>query len=112
MSKSGKGKYRLNFDTGKETESIDDVIKTCNDDESAWATRMISTSLRHGVPVEFLVEQLSKDGSVVDINMVLARILKKYAKNGSVKCPECGSTQLIFRTACFDCMSCGKSGCS
>lgn len=112
MSKSGKGKYRLSFDTGKETESIDDVIKTCNDDESAWATRMISTSLRHGVPVEFLVEQLSKDGSVVDINMVLARILKKYAKNGSVKCPECGSTQLIFRTACFDCMSCGKSGCS
>lgn len=112
MSKTGKGRYKLSFDSGKETEFIDDVIKTCNDDESAWATRMISTSLRHGVPVEFLVEQLSKDGSVVDINMVLARILKKYAKNGSVKCPECGSTQLIFRTACFDCMSCGKSGCS
>lgn len=112
MFKTGKGKYKLSFDTGKELESIDDVIKTCDDDESAWATRMISTSLRHGVPVEFLVEQLSKDGSVVDINMVLARILKKYAKNGSVKCPDCGSTQLIFRTACFDCISCGKSGCS
>lgn len=113
LSKTGKGRYKLICDNGKDdAEVIDDVIKTCDDDESAWATRMISTSLRHGVPVEFLVEQLSKDGSVVDINMVLARILKKYAKNGSVKCPDCGSTQLIFRTACFDCMSCGKSGCS
>ena len=112
LSKMGKGRYNLKYVVSKDVEVIEDVIKTCNDDESAWATRMISTSLRHGVPVEFLVEQLSKDGSVVDINMVLARILKKYAKNGSVKCPDCGSTQLIFRIACFDCVSCGKSGCS
>lgn len=112
IKKKSKGRYDLSFDVNDENQTIENVIKTCNDDDSAWTTRMISTSLRHGVPVEVLVEQLSKDGSVVDINMVLSRILRKYAKNGSVKCPDCGSTQLIFRTACFDCLDCGKSGCS
>lgn len=112
MLKNGKGKYSLHFDNNGKQEIIDDVIKTCNDDESAWATRMISTSLRHGVPIEVLVEQLSKDGTVVDINVVLSRILKKYAKTGGVKCPTCGGKDLIFRTTCFDCTSCGFSGCS
>lgn len=112
MEKTGKGKYNLHVND----DVIKDIIRTCNDDESAWATRMISTSLRHGVPVEVLVEQLSKDGSIVDINMVLARIMKKYAKNGSVKCPnlKCTGTgtNLIFRSTCFDCLDCGYSGCS
>lgn len=112
MIKTGKGKYNLHFESIKGPIIIEDIIKTSNDDDSAWATRMISTSLRHGIPVDVLVEQLSKNGTVVDINMVLARILKKYAKSGSVKCPKCGSNELIFRTACFDCTGCGYSGCS
>lgn len=105
--KVDKGRYNLHYGD----EIIEDIIETCNDDESAWATRMVSTTLRHGVPIEYIEEQLSKSGTVVDINKILGRILKKYSKNGSVKCPACGSTQLIFRIACFDCMSCGKSGC-
>lgn len=112
MEKTGKGRYNLHVND----DIIKDIIRICNDDDSAWATRMISTSLRHGVPVEVLVEQLSKDGSIVDINMVLSRILRKYAKNGSVKCPnpKCtgSGTNLIFRSTCFDCLDCGWSGCS
>lgn len=109
--KTGKGRYNLNIPTKDDSLTINNIIKTFDNNDSAWATRMISTSLRHGVPVEFLVEQLSKDGTIVDINNILARILRKYAKNGGIKCPKCGGTNIIFRTACFDCVSCGHSGC-
>ena len=77
---------------------------------------MLSMSLRHGVPIEYLIEQLSKDGSIVDINNVLARLLKKYERKRKAKqdesCPQCGSHGLIYEEACKRCPNCPWSGCS
>lgn len=114
LVKAGKGIYNLH---ATDEFIVKNIIKTSDDDESAWATRMISTSLRHGIPVEYLVEQLSKDGSVVDINNVLARILRKYAKSSGKKkdaCPQCGGEDLIYEEKCKRCASteCGWSGCN
>ncbi len=94
---------------------VEDVIKTSDNNESAWTTRMMSMSLRHGIPIEYLVEQLSKDGSVVDVNNVLARLLRKYNKkkeSSTEKCPQCGSTELKYEDGCSQCLSCGFSGCN
>jgi ribonucleoside-diphosphate reductase alpha chain len=93
---------------------VDNLIEKANNDEIAWTTRMMSMSLRHGVPIEYLVAQLSKDGSVVDVNMVLGRLLRKYInkKNqNSESCPSCGSTGIIHENGCKHCGSCGWSGC-
>ncbi|HVI39871.1 MAG TPA: adenosylcobalamin-dependent ribonucleoside-diphosphate reductase, partial [Anaerovoracaceae bacterium] len=119
LVKAGKGNYELH---AGEDFVVKNIISLARDDESAWATRMISTSLRHGVPVEYLVEQLSKDGSVVDINNVLARILRKYAKDSDKKkdqCPQCGGSELIYEEKCKRCVGnnpdgtpCGWSGCN
>lgn len=113
LVKNGKGIYELHADD----LVIKNIIQLIHDDESAWATRMISTSLRHGVPVEYLVDQLSKDGTIVDINNVLARILRKYVKVSEKKkdlCPQCGGTDLIYEEKCKRCgdPQCGWSGCS
>lgn len=112
--KVGKANYDLYIDN--DTAVIKNIIKTSDDDESAWATRMISTSLRHGIPIEYLVEQLSKDGSVVDINNVLARILRRYIKNSTKKdaCPVCGGHELVYEEKCRRCLdpNCGWNGCS
>ncbi|MDP2685251.1 MAG: adenosylcobalamin-dependent ribonucleoside-diphosphate reductase [bacterium] len=92
---------------------IADVIKAANNDEGAWTTRMMSMSLRHGIPIEYLVEQLSKDGSIVDVNMVLSRLLRKYMKkkNASAEvCPQCGGN-LIYEDGCKRCLDCSYSGC-
>lgn len=110
------GRYNLYLDD-ESKPLIENIVQTLDDNEIAWATRMISTSLRHGIRVEYLVEQLSKEGSVVDVNNVLARTLKKYIKEGSRKkdqCPQCGGDDLIYEEKCKRCINveCGWSGCS
>lgn len=77
--------------------------------------RMISTALRHGIPIKFLVEQLSKSAEdVVDLSSATSRVLKKYIANGESaggKCPSCGNNELIYIDGCVSC-TCGWSkGC-
>lgn len=107
LSKSARGKYSLITNGG--------TIKDIATPEFGWATRLISTSLRHGVPIDFLVEQLNKDGTSVDLNRVLARALKKYIREGKIRssatCPECNSTNLAWKEGCMTCVDCGHSKC-
>ncbi|MCZ2222478.1 MAG: hypothetical protein LC122_02490 [Chitinophagales bacterium] len=112
-----KGKYNLHVDVNGEDLIIKDIINTFDNKEMAWASRMISTSLRHGIPVDFLVEQLSKDGGIGDINKVISRILKKYIKEGmkvrsGVTCTSCNSAELVYRDGCQICMACGSGKCA
>lgn len=77
--------------------------------------RMVSTALRHGIPIKFLVEQLSKSAEdVVDLASATSRVLKKYIANGEAaggKCPSCGNNELIYIDGCVSC-TCGWSkGC-
>lgn len=78
-------------------------------------TRLVSANLRHGVPLVFLVEQLLKnEGDMFVFSKVIARILKKYIKDGtkgSGNCPECGSKDLIYKDGCISCL-CSWSKCS
>ena len=94
---------------------VENIIEVADNDEGAWTTRMMSTALRHGVPIEYLIEQLSKDGSVVDINNVLSRLLRKHIKKENQKkadvCPQCGSFQMAHEDGCKRCLDCGFSGC-
>lgn len=94
---------------------VENIIESADNEELSWTTRMISTSLRHGVPIEYLIEQLSKDGNIVDINNVLARLLKKHVRKKSQKkadvCPSCGSHQMAREDGCLRCLDCGFSGC-
>lgn len=79
--------------------------------------RMISTSLRHGIPIKFIVEQLSKGSDDMSaLSSTAARVLKKYIKDGEKvsggKCPSCGA-DLIYHDGCASCgNSCGYSKCS
>lgn len=112
-----QGQYDLHVDIGDdEPLIIKDVVNVFNNPESAWATRMISMSLRHGVEIDFVVEQLNKDGGIADANKVLARILKKYIPDGAkvrsnVKCPQCNGTNLAYTEGCLRCNDCGFSKC-
>lgn len=94
---------------------VKDVVSTFKNELYATHTRMISTMLRHGIPIKYIVEQLSRDKntSMHSFFKVVARVLKKYVKDGeesSEKCPTCLSN-LIFEEGCTKCMSCGFSKC-
>ena len=114
--KSARGKYALHILIGEEEFIIKDIIKTFNDPELAWATRIVSMILRHGTPVDFLVEQLSKDGKINSFNKVLARVCKKYIKEGqkvnsAASCPECESIDLMYTEGCISCTMCPWTKC-
>jgi len=78
--------------------------------------RMVSTGLRHGVPIRFIVEQLSKSVEEMhSLTAAAARVLKKYIKDGEsvsgMSCPSCNNTNLIYENGCVKCSFCGWSRC-
>lgn len=118
LKRRARGKYDLIIPVGEDELVIKDVVGTFNDDEIGWTTRLMSTSLRHGAPIEFLVEQLSKSGSIQSFSRVLARVLKKYIPDGekvktNIACGnECDSPDLIYTEGCVSCSGCGWTKCS
>lgn len=72
---------------------IKDVVVNFNDDKYGWGTRMLSTMLRHGVPIRYIVEQLRRSHatSLHSFNKAMARVLAKYEdtdESGGVGRPD------------------------
>lgn len=108
--KQAKGRYDLSI---RDIGYYEDITKDCSDEENLL-TRMISTSLRHGANIKFIVEQLNKStGDVTSFGKGIARILRKYIQE-EIKtsiCTECGN-QLTIEGGCEVCKNCGYSKCS
>jgi ribonucleoside-diphosphate reductase alpha chain len=70
--------------------------------------------LRHGSPLEFVVDQLNKTkGPMQSFSKILARAIKKYIQDGKTsgeKCPDCESS-LIYTEGCKKCANCSYSVC-
>jgi ribonucleoside-diphosphate reductase alpha chain len=128
LKRRAQGKYDLHIPIGDEELVLRDIIGTFNDDEIGWTTRLVSTSLRHGTPLEFLVEQLQKAGGGFNsFSKVLGRVLKKYIPDGEVKSSAacqgtiktddgeeitCNSTNLKWQEGCPACADCGYTKCN
>ena len=111
VEKVKRGKYNLLID-GK----ILFGNFTNNENINSALARFISMSLRHGTPLQYIVDQLQKDNKFIDFERYVSRILKKYIKNGEEVllgdsiCSQCGE-KLIFVEGCVTCSSCGDSKC-
>lgn len=86
------------------------------DQEASLITRLISTSLRHGTPLEFIIDQINKSRvNVSSLARAIARALSIYIKEeetiGKFKCPDCGSRNVRFHGMCATCLDCGSSKC-
>lgn len=111
IKKLGRGKYNLLKD-GK--LYVANLTSDMSDEQEA-ITRLISTSLRHRADIKFIVEQLLKTrGNILSFSKVLARTLKQYIPDGAsstLKCSECGSSNVVFEEGCNKCNDCGGSKC-
>jgi len=112
--KIGTGKYSFEHE---DIIEIKDITKAFNNPTQGAITRLLSTSLRHGVEAKFLVTQLLKTGEGLNtFAKSLARTLKKYVVEGEAltdsTCPQCDSKNLVMSEGCNKCLSCGYSGCS
>ena len=111
ISKVKDGQYSLEFDD----VAIEDFSKQFTPTEQLLF-RMSSMSLRHGVPIPYIVQQLQKaTEDITSMASAAARVLKKYIKDGEKvtgqKCPSCGSTDLFYSDGCVSCQ-CSWSKCS
>jgi ribonucleoside-diphosphate reductase alpha chain len=116
--KSGRRTYDLYLGSLEDEDErilIKDIASEFSPDSGSY-TRIISMSMRHGVPMKFIVEQLKKDhreASMYSFEKVVARILKKYVEDGEKSgdgCEECGD-KLIYQDGCVICKSCGNGKC-
>lgn len=99
------------------TDKDEHLLASPNSDGTIDAiTRMVSTALRHGADISFVVHQLEKTrGEMKSFAKTLARTLKKYIKDGTEvsgdKCESCGGSHLIRENGCKICKDCGSSVC-
>lgn len=118
--KDGVATYNLRIPVGDDDSVLfKDVVELFSNKVYGAFTRTISLALRHGVPVQYLVEQLRKDKSsdITSFSNVIARVLSKgYIPDGTKAtlektCYDCGSTNLAYQSGCVTCMNCGSSKC-
>lgn len=118
--KDGLSTYNLVVPYGEDDELVFKDVATLFDNQMySTFTRMISLSLRHGTPVQFVCEQLSKskDEDMQSFAKVVSRVLKQYIPDGTAAtsekaCSTCGATNLSYSEGCISCPSCGYSKCS
>ncbi|ADY52055.1 ribonucleoside-diphosphate reductase, adenosylcobalamin-dependent [Pseudopedobacter saltans DSM 12145] len=80
--------------------------------------KLISGTLRHGMPIEKVVDLISSlqlDEHINTWKNGVARALKRYIPEGTVvgtsKCSNCNSTNLQYQEGCLTCKDCGSSKC-
>ena len=117
LTKMDRGHYKGEFVSDKdgETLTLNKMGNLVSSEEGA-VTRLISTLLRHGVDVHYVVHQLEKvKGDMFSFSKTVARALKKYIPDGTAvkgeQCGNCGSESLVRQEGCVTCKSCGSSKC-
>jgi len=96
-----------------EAPVIEDITSHMPSDEVREQTRLVSTALRHGARIDFLVEQLEKaEGSVASFGQSMAKALRAHATSHQVTCDKCGSANVRHVEGCMECADCGHSRCS
>tara|TARA_A100001015_G_C15030492_1_gene732949 strand:- start:200 stop:2716 length:2517 start_codon:yes stop_codon:yes gene_type:complete len=116
--KTTSNKYDLRIPDGDDVLVIKDVVSVFDNPNHAGYTRTISLALRHGAPVQYLVEQLQKDKEMdmFSFSKVIARCLKKYIADGlkasTSVCTNCGAEDtIIYQEGCQTCTACGFGAC-
>lgn len=115
---NGSSIYDLTYieDGIEEVKIIEDIVDIFHNPTEGAFTRTLSLALRHGCPVQYVVEQLQKDEKDSDMysfSRVIARVLKQHVKDGikSGDCPECKVSKMIYKEGCLGCPNCGYSKC-
>ena len=110
--KTVESKYDLILGEGEDELIVKDIVSVFANPNHTAFTRTLSLSLRHGVPVQFLVEQLQKDkkADLFSFSRVIARCLKKYIVDGT-RAGCCTEPNVVYQEGCATCLTCGSAKC-
>lgn len=115
LIKQGNGKYSLQVKIRNSDVLYDDIAGVLMSDNEKALTRLLSLNLRHGVYIQFIVDQLKKSkGGITSFSTAISRVLGKYMVDYVMKdnkCPMCGKSSLSFEEGCIKCLECEYSRC-
>ena len=116
--KTRNSRYDLRIGKNGDSILIKGIVSVFDNPNHAGFTRTISLALRHGAPINYVVEQLQKDVEMdmFSFSKVIARVLKGYIKDGTLPgqsaCENCGAeSTLVYQEGCVMCTSCGHGKC-
>lgn len=110
VTKIKRGFY--NF-IGDEDLVIEGIHLASDKVEERASSIYISMLLRHGAPIEYVIETMKKvSENIASFTSAVCRVLMKYCHKeiSSEVCPECGG-QLLREAGCKKCNNCGYSLC-
>lgn len=123
IAKNGKvdgiSTYNVVVGQGDDEMTIKDIANAFDNANYGAFTRTISLTLRHGTPIQFIVEQLQKDkhSDMTSFSKVMSRVLKQYIADGTTatlekNCLVCKmENTVIYQEGCLLCKNCGASKC-
>lgn len=116
--KTKNSRYDLQIGKNGDGFLIKDIVSVFDNPNHAGYTRTISLALRHGAPIQYIVEQLLKDREMdmFSFSKVIARVLKTYIEDGTVPgkatCENCSAEDsLRYQEGCVSCAACGYAKC-
>ncbi len=118
-NENGFSRYDFQFENARGYKTTIEGLSHKFDPEFWNYAKLISSTLRHGMPIEKVVDLINglhfKDESINTWKNGVARALKRYIEDGTVaskqKCENCGSKELIYQEGCLTCKDCGSSKC-
>lgn len=113
------GTYSLEISIRNTEVVYKDLANILMNSEQRALTRILSLSMRHGCPLEFVQKQLKKaDGEISDFSSVIARVIGGYIKQWSFSkesniCPICNEATIVKDGSCTKCINekCNYSRC-
>jgi len=118
-NEDGTSRYDFQYKNSRGYKTTIEGLSHKFDPEYWNYAKLISTTLRYGMPIEKAVEltnSLQLDSASINTwKNGVARALKRYVADGTVahkqKCENCNSTELIYQEGCLTCKDCGSSKC-
>lgn len=117
-NKACKSLARLAIGCGLSVKTVEDVWDKClGNTTHNRLGRMISLCLRHNIPREDILVALAgiEGDNISTLLSAVRKFLAETIENGTmlvgIKCPSCGSDDLIMEAGCFKCNDCNYCGC-
>lgn len=115
----GNSRYDFQYENQRGYKTTIEGLSHKFDPEFWNYAKLISTTLRYGMPIEKAVDltnSLQLDNESINTwKNGVARALKRYVADGTEakgqKCSNCGSKNLIYQEGCLTCPDCGSSKC-
>src|SRR5690554_1207368 len=118
-NKNGSSRYDFEYENKRGYKTRIEGLSHKFDPEYWNYAKLISSTLRHGMPIEKVVELINSlqldSESINTWKNGVARALKRYIEDGTQaakeKCLSCNSKNLIYQEGCLTCKDCGSSEC-